>query len=259
MQRGQGRFVWMKCSLPKAWRSRWLMNAEKPLGDLEKCRHCPLPLLLVMVSLLDTPSVLTTGTSHAYPPPFLFIFVIFLLPEPVLCEKTLKNQKAMNAVFEAMGFDVLCSTDRTGAVVQLRYLLPELDLEKIQKMTWALYVQMEQVYPVTAFPSSTTGILPCQGNVDKDLWMFVLNMTQREEINIGMARLYCDPVGWNFNTMALDDARDPTSYVAREVIRLKDKFLSLTGKRFDETVAEDLHQQSRIVRSSDLRRQVGNG
>jgi len=164
----------------------------------------------------------------------------------------------MNAIFEAMGFEVKQSPDRS--VMQLRYILPELDLARIQQITWALYVQMEQVYrvgPVVGVDTlKTAGILPCQGDVDKDAIKFVLNFTQREEINIGSARLYCDPVGWNFNSMIASTDRDPTSFVIEEMFKLKSKFFALTGKRFDETVAEDLSNHKWSVRSADIRRQV---
>jgi len=157
----------------------------------------------------------------------------------------------MSAIFVAMGFDVITGRD----AVTLRYELAQLDLSLLQKIIFALYYLMGSIHQTPT--TEPAGILPCQENVDKEIWSFCLNYCQNDDVSVGVARLYCDDEGWDFNS-ALHEIRDPTAFTEAQRLAYKTKYESLAGCSFDETIAADLKlaEEHAIV---DLRVQVSNG
>lgn len=63
----------------------------------------------------------------------------------------------------------------------------------------------------------------------------------RDEINLGIARLYCSPEGWDFR-LALLPERDPRAFLLSEVDRLSRRFEQLTDLAFQPTIAADQMQ-----------------
>lgn len=166
----------------------------------------------------------------------------------------------------------------------------QLDFKRMQKMLRALYVLMDMSHGIVPV-AQPEGILPIAGadiasgrtqslhaysicgqprirlslpssragadNVDKSVWKFVLNFLQKDEINVGLARLYCDAVGWDLGAMCGDE-RDPRTFLRQELARLKDRFHRLTGQHFDQLVDEDVSNQAQLQRAADIRKQVGH-
>ena len=154
----------------------------------------------------------------------------------------------MSAIFVAMGFEVLPGRD----AVTLRYDLAQLNIPELKKIIFALYFLMESIHQIPT--TEPAGILPCQENIDKEIWNFCLNYCQNDDVSVGVARLYCDPEGWDFNS-ALHEIRDPTAFTAAQRVAYTAKFEALTGSKFHETIAADLKlaEEHGVV---DLRSQV---
>jgi hypothetical protein len=88
-------------------------------------------------------------------------------------------------------------------------------------------------------PPSPRGVLPSAGNVDQSVFKFVLNYSQNDDLNLGLARLYCEPEGWDLRPM-LSPARDPRVFLTRELARLEARFQRLTGLDYRRVMDEDV-------------------
>eukprot|EP00624_Nannochloropsis_granulata_P003432 evm.model.NODE_27316_length_40306_cov_21.155485.8 len=139
------------------------------------------------------------------------------------CDKTVKNLKTMNALFRALGMEVSGEAEATSQnnVVYLSLHVHQVDFARYHRLVWALYYLMSS------------------GNVDQSVFKFVLNYSQNDDLNLGLARLYCEPEGWDLRPM-LSPARDPKDFLTHELARLEARFRRLTGLDYRRVMDEDV-------------------
>ncbi|TFJ82599.1 hypothetical protein NSK_006025 [Nannochloropsis salina CCMP1776] len=90
------------------------------------------------------------------------------------------------------------------------------------------------------------GLLPSSGDLDQKVFKFVLNYSQNDDLNLGLARLYCEAEGWDLRLM-LRPSRDPKNFLTKEMARLERRFQRLTGLDYRRVMDEDLTQDGRTV------------